>query len=536
MSKTCYTYRISVKNRQTIEIDKYNPQNQFLGRASGKFCYEENKQQIQALLQNALDNQLSEKKCRQLGETLFNSLFNSVLRQDFINFYEAHVIKEQQFIRIELDIDEQQMPEIAALPWEFMTLPEDANQGIIWLATNPHLVFSRRRVLWNPSQPIQLEKGEKLRIGLAISAPKDLDHIEYQEVQEYLENLAQKQPEHIELLDIVNPATGRAITSLLEQKPHIFHFIGHGRFENEEGEQVGQIALINAMQKANWYSANSFAGLFQTHRPGIIVLQSCEGAKMSNSEAFKGIAPKIVGQNIPVVIAMQYEIPNVFAGVFSSEFYERLAKGEPVDIAAQNGRNLIAVETQYKTRDFATPVIFMNVQNGYLFTPPKAVSDNLEGIPEELTPILKKKITDSVSPQNNLPSSNSVESSKTESTIKANLSIEFLPISESSPMLLGIAIDVSGSMQTSLQNQSGQEQNRLESVLDGIKNLAEFTQNKLEKYEDRTSSVGKLIKVFAYGFGFSNRAAQYGGVMDILTKWRISIPSFTSTANCKYIG
>ncbi len=99
---------------------------------------------------------------------------------------------------------------------------------------------------------------------------------------------------------------------------------------------------------------------------------------MSNSEAFKGIAPKIVGQNIPVVIAMQYEIPNVFAGVFSSEFYERLAKGEPVDIAAQNGRDLLALETQHKSRDFATPVIFMNVQNGYLFTPPKPVSDNEE--------------------------------------------------------------------------------------------------------------------------------------------------------------
>ncbi len=277
MSKTYYTYRISVKNRQTIEIDKYDPQNKFLGRASGEFGYEENKQQIQQLLQNALDNKLNEKKCRQLGEALFNSLFDSVLRQDFINFYYINVIREQQFVRIELDIDEQQMPDIAALPWEFMTLPEDANQGIIWLGTNPHLVFSRRRVLWNPSQPIQLKKGEKLRIGLAISAPKDLGHIEYKEIQEYLENLAQEKSEYIELLDIVNPATGRTIRSLLEQKPHIFHFIGHGRFQNQQGQQVGEIALTNAMGKANWYSANSFAGLFQTHLPGIIVLQSCEG-------------------------------------------------------------------------------------------------------------------------------------------------------------------------------------------------------------------------------------------------------------------
>jgi len=62
------------------------------------------------------------------------------------------------------------------------------------------------------------------------------------------------------------------------------------------------------------------------------------------------------------------EVANAIASVFSSEFYRRLGKGEPVDIAAQKGRHTIGLETQYKNRDFATPVIFMNVQDGYLFT------------------------------------------------------------------------------------------------------------------------------------------------------------------------
>jgi uncharacterized protein YceH (UPF0502 family) len=83
-----------------------------------------------------------------------------------------------------------------------------------------------------------------------------------------------------------------------------------------------------------------------------------------------------VGQNIPVVVAMQYEVANATASVFSSEFYKRLGKGEPVDIAAQNGRRQIALETHYKNRDFATPVIFMNVQDGYLFTTKETSSDD----------------------------------------------------------------------------------------------------------------------------------------------------------------
>jgi tetratricopeptide (TPR) repeat protein len=370
MSKKYFTYRICVNNEQRVQIEKYDTERQSLGRPSGDFCYSKNREEIQQLLEIAHNNKLDKKQSCQLGEALFASLFDPVLSQDFLNFYFKVVQQEEQLLRIELDIDEEEMPEIAALPWEFLCLPERTNQGTVWLATDPNLVFSRRRALWNLVKPIQLEQGEKLRIALAISAPKDLPNVEYAEIQEYLEALANEQSEDIELLSIVNPATPTAINELLKQKPHIFHFIGHGRFENEEGEKIGQIALVRKiLNKASWVDAKFFAGLFvHIPRPGIVILQACEGGMQSESEAFRGVAAKIVGQNIPVVVAMQYEVANATASVFSSEFYKRLGKGEPVDIAAQNGRWMIGLETQYINRDFATPVIFMNVQDGYLFT------------------------------------------------------------------------------------------------------------------------------------------------------------------------
>jgi hypothetical protein len=378
MSKKYFTYRICVNNEQRVQIEKYDVERQSLGRPSGNFCYSEKREEIQQLLEIAHNNKLDKKQSYQLGEALFDSLFDSVLSQDFLNFYLKVVQQEEQLLRIELDIDEEEIPEIAALPWEFLCLPERTNQGTVWLATDPNLVFSRRRALWNPVKPIQLERGEKLRIALAISAPKDLPNVEYAEIQEYLEALANEQSKDIKLLSIVNPATPTAINELLEQKPHIFHFIGHGRFENEEGEKVGQIALVRkVLNKASWVDAKFFAGLFvHIPRPGIVILQACEGGMQSESEAFRGVAAKIVGQNIPVVVAMQYEVANATASVFSSEFYKRLGKGEPVDIAAQNGRHTIGLETQYKNRDFATPVIFMNVQDGYLFTTKETSSDD----------------------------------------------------------------------------------------------------------------------------------------------------------------
>jgi hypothetical protein len=98
------------------------------------------------------------------------------------------------------------------------------------------------------------------------------------------------------------------------------------------------------------------------------MLQACEGGMLSSSQAFVGVASKVVQQNVPVVVAMQYEVTNSTASRFALRFYQQLAANDPVDIAAQYGRRAIALgSTQYRKRDFATPVIFMRVQNGYLF-------------------------------------------------------------------------------------------------------------------------------------------------------------------------
>ncbi|BAY89548.1 MULTISPECIES: CHAT domain-containing protein [unclassified Tolypothrix] len=371
MNKGYYTYRIRIANVERVQVEKWDAQHKLLGEPSGVFRYQDNLEEIKSLINTARNDEIkNSKQARLIGEVLFNSLFDDTLRQDFVNFHFQVVQQQSQLLRIELDIDEQGMPEIAALPWEFMCLPGNANLGEIWIATDPNLVFSRRRAQWHPAPPIQLEQGEKLRIALAIASLQELGEVEHETVQTALQELAKSQPEHIELLPVVNPATPTAIDDLLEQKPHIFHFIGHGRLQNEDGENVGEIALVKKVfnqQKVNWVDASFFGGLFNRHRPGIVFLQACESGMSSASQAFVSVASKIVQQNISVVVAMQYEVSNLTASQFAYEFYERLAKDYPVDIATQNGRRTVALDTQYRKRDFAIPVIFMRVQDGYLF-------------------------------------------------------------------------------------------------------------------------------------------------------------------------
>jgi len=304
---------------------------------------------------------------RALGEALFKALFGNILHYDFVNLYEKVVHIENKRLRIELDIDEAQLPEVAALPWEFMCVPEEAQLGILWLGTDPNLIFSRRRgAQWLPVSPIELKEDERLRLALVIAAPENLGAVEYQKIKEDLQKLAEA--DWIELLPIVEQANAEAIDQILERKPHLFHFIGHGRSRQEQDKPAGQIALVDDFNKAMWVDENYFSDLFSRYLPGVVVLQACEGGQLSASQAFTTVASRLVQQNIPVVVAMQYEVSNNTASRFARQFYRGLAQGVPVDSAVQASRRAIALDLgQYRSRDFATPVLYTRIQEGHLF-------------------------------------------------------------------------------------------------------------------------------------------------------------------------
>lgn len=363
-----YTYRIQVTNRERVQIQKFDNQNRDQGQPAGRLNLE-HLARVQALSQKATDGTITAVEVPALGEDLFDILFDDGLRPDFVSFYNTAVHTNRAALRVELDIDEAQLPDLAALPWEFMRVPTRANLGVLWLGSAPDVVLSRRRAQWNPATPIQLASGEKLRIAIVVSAPEgaSLGPVEYTRLLEALNRLVTQNAGRMELLDVVTQATQESIDNILKQEPHIFHFIGHAQMN---AEHRGRIALTDeVMGDALWVSADSFSDLFNRHRPGVVLLHACEGGKLSAGEAFAGIASRIVQQNIPVVVAMQHEVSNATAVRFAVRFYQQLAEYAPVDLAVQEGRRAVAFAVDYQQRDFATPVIFMRVTDGRLFLP-----------------------------------------------------------------------------------------------------------------------------------------------------------------------
>jgi hypothetical protein len=368
MTQQISGYRIKVANLTTVQVEKWDSNHVSQGQPSGKLRYRTKKNALAPLLEAQRNYGNNPKTVQKLGEMLFEVLFDDTLRNDFVLFYNQVVQIQKQILRIELDIDEKSLPEIAALPWEFMRVPQSAGIGIILLGTVPDVSLSRRRAQWIAAQPIQLGAGEKLRIALVVSAPNNVGPVDCATLEENLEELVTNFPEKVELLPI-SQGNPEAINEILGKKPHILHFVGHGRAKNEKNEAVEELALTDPnLGDAIWVGADYISQLLNTHKPALVMLQACDSGTLSSKQPFFGVASRIVQQNIPVVVAMQYEVTNATANRFSRKFYEEILNGKPVDIAAQFGRRQISLgATLFNRRDFATPVIFMRVEDGNLF-------------------------------------------------------------------------------------------------------------------------------------------------------------------------
>lgn len=308
-----------------------------------------------------------------LGEKLFDALFPPDIMGDFRGLLTKVMSEEDAFLHLELDLDEHKLPAIAALPWEFLRAPQTGRRASDNLATHPRVILSRRRPLWDPAAPIRLV--EPLRIQLIVSAPEDeaLGPVVYEEVETALQELAGTHSDKIApLLETLHQPTVTTIERALEEyKPHILHFIGHGRLQKVRGIEVGELALVNSMAGPEWTMDETFAEIFQVYSPKVVVLQACEGGSLGQAGAFVGVASQIVQRKVPVVVGMQYPISNQAAVTFAEEFYRRLSELQPVDVAVQWGRRLLGQKFSGR-RDYAAPVLFMHVEDGRLFIPADA--------------------------------------------------------------------------------------------------------------------------------------------------------------------
>lgn len=308
---------------------------------------------------------------KRFGGALYECLFRQNIRDAFLEAYGEVRNDDDLSLRIRLIIEP---PEIARLPWELMY---DKKQDL-FLCTSDKTSITR--FLQVPNTPRTLTVKLPLRILVAIPLNKKEDDSELETaaerkvVEDAFKDLKQRNLVDIDFVD--QPVTVSAINAKLDEKDyHVFHFIGHGCFESDEGHlrinpEESDGSELSDFQKEGWIRADSFANLFTNrHSMKLVVLNSCQGAKISSTKPLAGVAPRLLRRNIPAVVAMQYPIFDDSALIFSREFYRKLCRGREsglLDPAVINARNMILIQRS-NGLDFATPVLLMRTTSGVIF-------------------------------------------------------------------------------------------------------------------------------------------------------------------------
>jgi len=252
------------------------------------------------------------------------------------------------------------VPELADLPWEYLYNP--ALNRFLTLSAETPLV----RYLDLPERIQPLAVQPPLRALVMISSPSDYPQLdveqEWTKLQEALGDLERR---GLIVLERLDEATLAALQRRLRQTEyHVFHFIGHGGFDQQA--QDGVLVMENEAGRGRQVSGNYLGTLLHDERTlRLAVLNACEGARAARTDPFAGTAQSLVQQGIPAVIAMQFEITDEAAITLAHEFYRALADGYPVDAALAEARK--AIFAQGNDVEWGTPVLYLRSPDGRIF-------------------------------------------------------------------------------------------------------------------------------------------------------------------------
>lgn len=286
---------------------------------------------------------------------------------------------------------------LGRLPWEFLFIPpgkdRDMDDGVFFSGQKTELILTR----FVPDLKLPYEiKQEKLRILIVVSrAEVGMGRIEEKETEELVQQI-QGIPKAE--LTVLSDPTYTTLSQHIETdiKPHILHFIGHGK--------PGELAIFKDPHEddydfdedepqVRWISSQQFRALFNRHKPRLIFLHACKGAAPDSNEGFNSTARDLVYADIPAVVAMQYNISNRDAGVFARKFYEELGKGSDIDEAVKAGRmELGNVFPRWEHPRFGTPVVYLQTEKAIVMSAPDEPKPVVEEVVAEPTPAAESAV------------------------------------------------------------------------------------------------------------------------------------------------
>jgi len=295
---------------------------------------------------------------RSVGEALFHWLIGDSL-DPHLRVAWDRAAQADRGLRLRLSID---APEINAWPWELLYDPVRDHTFASAIST-PLVRYLDQAAPFGGLT----EQAAELPLNLLLVIPTT-PNLDLTEERTLIEQATMPLGEALNLhvLDGIVELTSLSDT-LLARSYDIIHFSGHGG--NSDGQ--GYIGLNTHDGQISWTSGRVLSQLLANHQAlKLVVLNTCSGGQVNDSEAFRGLAPQLVRQGIPAVVAMQYPLTDQAALTFAREFYRQLCTGEnagQVDVAITHARNMLNVlypDEQY----YAAPVLYTHAADSVIYT------------------------------------------------------------------------------------------------------------------------------------------------------------------------
>jgi Tol biopolymer transport system component len=298
---------------------------------------------------------------KDFGGKLFDAFFRDRVRAALIRSLDQVEGQEDTGLRVRLRLAGS--PELAELPWEYLYNTDTRRFVALdqWTPLVRYLELDRR------IRPLAVEPP--LRILMMAAGPTDFPTLdattEWHKVREALADL--EEAGRVQLDRVPTGTLADLRSTLRTGKYHVFHFIGHGRFDEAAGD--GVLALEGPGGRAQVVSGTDLGAMLAGQRSlRLVVLNSCEGARGGLNDPYSGTAQSIVYQGIPAVVAMQFEITDTAAITFTHSLYDVVADGYPLDAAMAEARN--AVRDEANPVEWATPVLYLRAPDGRIFDVP----------------------------------------------------------------------------------------------------------------------------------------------------------------------
>jgi hypothetical protein len=294
---------------------------------------------------------------KEQGGRLFDALFHADLLVCLERCLDE-VRRRNATLRIKLRLTA--APELLDLPWEY--LYHRRRNLFLAQSTTSSLVH----FLELPDPVASLTVALPLRMLVVIANPIDLPPLDVERESTNIQNaLADLIQRGLILVDrLPNPTLAELQRALRRHDYHIFHFVGHGDFD--EATAQGYLVFTDEQKQAAAIPGDVLAQLLHNERTlRLVLLNACEGSRAAAANPFAGVAQLLVQQGVPAVIAMRHAISDDAAIAFSHEFYAALADGYSVDAAVTEGR--VAVATRLGNGEWGAPQLIMHAENGMLW-------------------------------------------------------------------------------------------------------------------------------------------------------------------------